>query len=132
MADIVEWLFLAGRLLLGGAFVVHGLGHLLDRAERTTYVGAKGVPSPNLAVPAAGVVLLAGGAGVIAGVLPHTSLALLVAYLVASAFALHDFWNVEEEGMAPTERSRFVQNVALTGACLALYVVPVPWTMGLG
>lgn len=113
-----EILFLIGRILLGGFFVMNGINHFAQGEMMRGYAQAKGVPSPNLAVPATGVLLLIGGLSFITGVLPIVGIAALVLFLVPTAFMMHQFWVEEDPQAKMTEMSNFMRNIGLLGAVL--------------
>jgi uncharacterized membrane protein YphA (DoxX/SURF4 family) len=115
-------LFLLGRLLFGGVLAFNGLNHFLDAESMAGYAGAKGVPAPGLAVPVTGGILLFGGLGVAAGVLPTLAAGALVVFLVATTPVMHNFWAVPEE-QKQGEMINFLKNVAMTGAALALLAI---------
>ena len=115
-------LFLLGRLLFGGVLAFNGLNHFLDAESMAGYAGAKGVPAPGLAVPVTGGILLFGGLGVAAGVLPTLAAGALVVFLVATTPVMHNFWAVPEE-QKQGEMINFLKNVAMTGAALTLLAI---------
>ena len=115
-------LFLLGRLLFGGVLAFNGLNHFLDAESMAGYAGAKGVPAPGLAVPATGGLLLFGGLGIAAGVLPTLAAGALVVFLLVTTPVMHDFWAAPEE-QKQGEMINFLKNVAMTGAALALLAI---------
>jgi uncharacterized membrane protein YphA (DoxX/SURF4 family) len=123
--------FLLVRFALGGYFTWHGAQHLnaYGREHLLAYARSRSVPLPLLAVPLSGLMLLVGGAALITGVFPATGAALLVAFLVSSAFVMHPFWRVADAVARAEERSRFGRNLMLAAATLALLLVPQPWPL---
>lgn len=115
-------LFLLGRLLFGGVFAYNGLNHFLDAESMVGYAGAKGVPAPGLMIPLSGGVLLFGGLGIAAGVLPTLAAGALIGFLLVTTPVMHDFWAVPEE-QQQGELINFLKNVAMTGAALALLAI---------
>ncbi len=115
-------LFLLGRLLFGGILAFNGLNHLLDSEAMVGYAGAKGVPAPGLMVPFTGGLLLFGGLGIMAGVVPTLAAGALVAFLLITTPLMHDFWAVPEE-QKQGELINFMKNIALAGAALALFAI---------
>ena len=115
-------LFLLGRLLFGGVLAFNGLNHFLDADSMAGYAGAKGVPAPGLMVPFTGGVLLFGGIGIAAGVLPSLAAGALVVFLVVTTPMMHDFWAVPDD-QKQGEMVDFLKNVAMTGAALALLAI---------
>ena len=115
-------LFLLGRLLFGGVFAYNGLNHFLDAESMVGYAGANGVPAPGLMIPISGGVLLFGGLGIAAGVLPTLAAGALIGFLLVTTPVMHDFWAVPEE-QQQGELINFLKNVAMTGAALALLAI---------
>jgi uncharacterized membrane protein YphA (DoxX/SURF4 family) len=64
------------------------------------YADSKKVPAAKATVATTGVMLLAGGLSVILGVYMEVGIWLLIFFLLAAAFMMHDFWTVTD----PTRR----------------------------
>ena len=125
-------LFLLGRLLFGGVLAFNGLNHFLDAESMAGYAGAKGVPAPGLMVPFTGGILLFGGLGVAAGVLPTLAAGALVVFLAVTTPLMHDFWAVPDD-QKQGEMINFLKNVAMGGAALALLAISTTaWPYALG
>jgi uncharacterized membrane protein YphA (DoxX/SURF4 family) len=73
-------------------------------------------------IPISGGVLLFGGLGVAAGVLPTLAAGALIGFLLVTTPVMHDFWAVPEE-QQQGELINFLKNVAMTGAALALLAI---------
>ena len=119
--------FLIGRLIFGGYFIMNAWGHFKNLEMLTGYAASKGVPSPRAAVFASGVLLLLGGLGVVFGIAPEASLALLIIFLVPVSFKMHAFWKEADPNAKMMDKIQFMKNMALVGALLMLYAIPVPW-----
>lgn len=132
MAELVDVLFLLGRLLLGGFFVMTAVNHFTQREAMVGYAQMKGVPLAGLAVSATGLLLLAGGLSVITGILPAVGLALLALFLLGVTPKMHDFWAQSDPQARTTEQVMFLKNTALLGAVLALYVAGTSWPLSVG
>lgn len=131
MAELVEWLFLAGRLVFGGFFVINGLDHLVNLDHKSEHAAAQRVPAPRVVTAGSGALLLLGGTGVVTGLFPHASLGLLIAFLVVANLGMHRFWTIEDPSLRARHKNAFHRNLALLGACLALFVVRTPWVLSL-
>ena len=83
--------FLLGRLLFGGFFIYSGIGHFKETKAMSQYAGAKNVPMPELAVPASGAMLIAGGASILRGVKPKLGTFAIIAFLAGVSPVMHDF-----------------------------------------
>lgn len=119
--------FLIGRVLFGGFFLLSGLNHFTHYAAITGAARSGGLPFPELATIASGVLLVVGGATVILGLWPRLGLALLVLFLVPAAFLMHDYWTVSDPSMRMVQQANFLRNLALAGGSLALMALPLPW-----
>ncbi|MBI2577570.1 MAG: DoxX family protein, partial [Candidatus Wildermuthbacteria bacterium] len=90
----MEALFLVGRILFGGFFVFSGINHFMKLSMMTGYAQSKKVPMPKLGVMISGILLIAGGSGILLGAyVEWASLALIVA-LVPISLMLHNFWTI--------------------------------------
>jgi putative oxidoreductase len=128
----MEYLFLLGRVLYGGFFLMSGLNHFTQSAAMTGYAQSKGVPAPKLAVLGTGLLLLLGGASVLLGVAPRVGVLLLVVFLVPTTFVMHAYWKVQDAQWRQVDQINFMKNLALLGAALSLLFVPEPWPLSLG
>jgi hypothetical protein len=72
----------AGRLIFGGYFLYNGINHFLNRKMLVDYARSKGVPSPDIAVAASGLMILTGGLSVLTGVQPKVGAGLISAFLL--------------------------------------------------
>jgi uncharacterized membrane protein YphA (DoxX/SURF4 family) len=120
-------LHVLGRMIFGGFFAYSGINHLQNSAGMAQYAGAKGVPAPRQAVQATGVMLLAGGLSIIAGLKPRQGLALITAVLVPVSLQMHRFWEEQDPQQRQMEMIQFMKNMALVGASLALLQLDEPW-----
>lgn len=120
-------LFLIGRILLGGYFLYNAYNHLAKTKALAGYAGSKGVPMPTFAVQATGVLLLIGGAGIVLGMFVQYALFALIIFLVGVTLKMHAYWKAKDPMQQMNERIQFNKNIALLGAILMLYMIPVPW-----
>lgn len=120
-------LFVLGRAIFGGFFVFNGVNHLQHTQGMTQYADAKGVPAAQQAVRATGLMLIAGGFSVLAGVRPRQGLATLIGFLVPVTLQMHRFWDEKDPEARQREMTNFLKNMALVGAALALMEVREPW-----
>lgn len=131
MVELLDAMLVAGRALLGGFFLLNGIRHVTDADSLAQYAGSKGLPAPKLAVLGSGLLLLAGGASVLAGFLPRLGLGLLALFLVGVTPVMHDYWTVDDAQARQGEQTQFLKNAALLGATLALMSLPTPWAYAL-
>ncbi len=125
--DIV---FLIGRILFGGYFLMSGFQHFKNLGNMTGYAQSKNVPAPKVAVALTGLLLLLGGAGVILGVYTQYALIALAVFLIVVGFWMHDFWKKKDENMKIMEMHQMLKNIALAGAALMALMIET-WPMSL-
>jgi putative oxidoreductase len=119
--------FLIGRLIFGGFFLYNGIHHFQKSHELSQYAGAKKVPKPEIAVKAAGAMLIVGGASILLGVKPKLGTIAILAFLSGISPVMHDFWNQKDPQQRMNEMINFSKNLALAGAAAALLGVEEPW-----
>jgi putative oxidoreductase len=123
---------LAGRLLFGVVLAFMGLNHFQQRETMTGYAQHKGLPAPGFSVVASGLVLVAGGLSIAAGIYPVVGAAALAAFLLVSAVTMHDFWAVPDD-QQQDELTQFLKNVVMAGGALVLAgVASQSWAYSVG
>lgn len=114
------YLFLLGRVLFGGYFIMNGWAHLTKVKMMKGYAAMKGVPAPALAVIVTGLMLLFGGLAILFWSYVTLGVWLLVIFLLTAAFTFHDFWKTTDPKDTMMQKMFFMRNIALTGALLML------------
>ena len=127
MYDYTEVLFLVGRVLFGGYFVMSGLNHFMKMEMLAGYSQSKSVPIPKVAVAVSGLLLLLGGLGVLTGAYVGWAVLALTLFLVPVSFKMHAFWAISDPMARMGDMTNFMKNMALLGAALMLLMVPGPW-----
>jgi uncharacterized membrane protein YphA (DoxX/SURF4 family) len=124
----MRWMLLFGRLLFGGLFLFAAVNHIVEAKAMTESLAAHSVPFPELTLALATLLLMLGGASVVLGFMPRVGLALLMLFLVPTTFIMHGFWSADaaSRGM---ELAMFMKNLALLGAALCMFALPVPWAL---
>lgn len=125
------YLFLLGRILLGGYFLQNAYNHFKNVAALTGYAQSKSVPSPKVAVLITGIMMLLGGLGILFGVYIEYAVALLVLFLLGTLWQMHRYWEIADPMMRMGEHVNFYKNLALIGALLMLLAIPAPWAVSL-
>ena len=120
-------LFVAGRAIFGGFFAYSGVNHLQATESMGQYAASKGVPAPEQAVQATGVMMLAGGLSVMTGYQPRRGLLALISVLVPVTLQMHRFWEEADPQKRQGEMINFMKNVALVGAALTMMQIDEPW-----
>jgi len=111
-------LFLIGRILFGGYFLISGINHFIKYSELSAYVASKKVPLPKAGVFLSGLLLFFGGLGFVLGAYIQIAAILLSVFLFVVSFMMHDFWNVSDKQQRMTQMQMFLKNIALLGAAL--------------
>lgn len=124
--------FLAGRVIAGCFFLINGFNHFAKLSTMTGYAKSKSIPAPAVAVGGTGVLLLLGGASLLLGYHPSIGAGLLVIFLLATSFSVHNFWSVQDPMTKLGEMTRFLKNMALLGLLLMTLAIPRPWPVSLG
>ena len=113
----VEWLWLLGRVALGGLYVLGGIRHCLGFTPVAQQIAARGIPAPRLVLAAGTAIQSVAGVFLIVGArLTLAALVLAVFTLLASMMML-DFWNMEGRDRDNAIRT-WESNIALVGGLL--------------
>ncbi len=129
---MTDALFLIGRIVLGLFYLYNASNHILNLKAMSGYTKSKGVPFPTLATLGTGVILLLGGLSVLLGIYPDVGVALLIIFLVPTAFIMHNFWTVSDPQTRTMELVQFSKNLALAASALMFLAIPEPWALSLG
>ena len=121
--DFNTFLFVLGRILFGGFFVMNGLNHLAKLNAMTGYAAFKGVKLPKLTVIVSGLMIILGGAGLVLGVKIGWSVAMIAVFLILVTFKMHAYWKVSDPNQKMTEQVNFMKNLALLGAVLMMLMI---------
>jgi putative oxidoreductase len=122
----MEKMFLIGRFIFGGYFIMNGLNHFISRGMMAQFAAAKGVPMAEVAVPLSGLLILLGGLSILLGWQPDLGIGAIVLFLVCVSPIMHNFW-AEAGAERMADFVNFTKNVALAGGTLMLAGVPRPW-----
>src|SRR5437016_11759432 len=93
---LMQYLFLAGRVLYGGFFVLAGIDHFRLVGMMTPYAAAKGIPAPRLAVLGSGSLIVLGGLSTLLGARPNWGRLLLTAFVVPPSLLMHNYWTATD------------------------------------
>lgn len=102
----------AGRALLGGLFLISGLGKLAAPAATIGYIAAAGLPAPALAYAGALAVEIGLASALIAGYRTQLVALLMAAFTLVTAFAFH--FQPADQGQV----IHFLKNLAISGGLL--------------
>ncbi len=113
---------LIGRILFGLIFVGAGFaGHLKESDETAGYAESPGLSNAKILVQISGVLVAAGGLGVIFGVWADLAALGLVVYTLIAAFMIHHFWTDDDPMTQTVEMSTFMKNLSIAGGGLILF-----------
>jgi putative oxidoreductase len=132
LLQILQILFLIGRIIVGGYFLMAAFNHFTHTGMMAGYAQSKGTPAPQLAVMGTGVLLLLGGASFLLGYHPTIGTILLVIFLLGVSFRIHNFWTIADPMARMNEQVHFGKNVAMIGFLLMTLMINRPWPMSLG
>jgi uncharacterized membrane protein YphA (DoxX/SURF4 family) len=114
---------LIGRIIFTAAFLMGGIGHLTATQAMSGYIATKKIPQPTLAVQVSGIWILVASALLILGIWPDLAALMLLLFLLATAFLVHDFWTVSDAQAKQMEQIQFTKDLSLAGAALTLFAV---------
>ena len=130
----MEALLIIGRILFSLIFLGAGIGHLVKPEETAAYAESRGMRNAGWMVRVSGVLIAAGGLGVILGVWMDLAALGLAVYLLLAAFLIHHFWS-DEEPSRSMEMAMFMKNLAIAGAGLIIFAMAaggadIGWELG--
>jgi putative oxidoreductase len=118
--DMNAMMFLVGRILFGGFFLISGFNHFAKRAMYTQYAASKRVATPGASVIASGLLILLGGISVMLGLWPRIGLILILIFLAFVTPKMHSYWTISDRSQRMAEQVNLMKNLALFGAALLL------------
>jgi putative oxidoreductase len=119
----LTWTGTAGRLVLGGFFLVAGVANLVapgsigDHIER---MRAFGTPAPQAAFWCGIALQFLGASLVLSGVRVEIGALCLIAFTVAATWIFHRFWQRTDPMQRRITRLFFMSNAAIVGGLLLL------------
>lgn len=127
----MEIIFLIGRILFGALFLESGWSHFMRNTQLALYAQSRGVPMPRIVVFVTGLIIVAGGLGLILGIYVKLSIILLSLFLLGTLLKIHTFWKEADPSSKAMERTQFFKNAALLGALLMFLSLLEPWGLSL-
>lgn len=119
----MSFVVLIARILYGAIFIGSGVaGHIMQTDDTAGYAEMRGVPQHRMLTQLSGVLIAAGGIGVILGVWTDLAALGVALYSLVSAFMVHHFWT-DEGQMQQIEMTMFMKNLAIAGGGLALFAL---------
>jgi putative oxidoreductase len=117
--DFVSWMFLIGRVLMGGAFLIAGIRNLRSLPRLTGLMEGRKFPMPAQATLFGVLVQTICGALVMIGIFTPWAALGLAAFLAAATLIVHPYWTFSKGDQGPHINACTV-NSALVGAFLLL------------
>ena len=115
--DYSQSLLIAGRVLLGGVFVVAGAHHFFILPGVTAVMKARGVPAPLMVLIAGSVFQISAGLLLALGVYATWAALGLVLFTVIASVMLLNFWDLHGPAREAAWNG-FQANVAIIGGLL--------------
>jgi len=116
---LLDWV---ARIMFSAFFLMSGFNHLANHKAMTAYAQSKKVPAAGLGVAVTGLMMLAGGAMIVARWHPDWGAGLLIAFLVPTAFIMHNFWTLSDPMARMNDQAHFWKDLTLAAGAL-LYLV---------
>jgi uncharacterized membrane protein YphA (DoxX/SURF4 family) len=132
LLQILQILFLIGRIIVGGYFLMAGFNHFKNANMVAGYAASKGTPSAKAAIIGTGILLVLGGTSFLLGYHPTIGTILLVIFLLGVSFKIHNFWTIADAQTRMNEQAHFGKNVVMVGFLLMTLMINRPWAISLG
>jgi len=112
----MRYTILPARILFALIFILSGFMYF--SSQTIAYAASAGVPLASIAVPASGILALAGGLSIALGYHARWGGVALAVFLVPVTLSLHAFWKVSDPMAHQMQFVMFMKNVALLGGAL--------------
>jgi uncharacterized membrane protein YphA (DoxX/SURF4 family) len=109
---------LLGRVLFSIVFLLSSIDHF--DGHDLSYAIAAHVPAAKIAVPIAGLIILASGLSIFFGYKAKLGALLIIIFLVPVTPMMHNFWAVTDPRMHEVHQVNFLKNLSLLGAALLI------------
>ncbi|MCC6888108.1 MAG: DoxX family protein [Hyphomicrobiales bacterium] len=116
-------IWLLGRVVLGGLFLVSGAQKLMGLDQFAALLVKGGIPEGLAAVlaPVAAGAETVGGLCIVLGLATSWASLLMIAFTLVAAFVAHRFWEFEG-GMRVLQQNHFIKNIMIVAGFCLLYV----------
>lgn len=115
----LDWVARIGTAIL---FTKAGINHIRKRQAMIAYVRSKHVPLAWLDVVGTGILMLAGSALLVSNWHPHWGAAMIIVFLVPTAFLMHNYWTETDPMARSNQDAHFWKNITIAFGLL-LYIV---------
>lgn len=123
--------FLIGRILVGGYYLMSAVHHFSDLGPMARMVGHASVPLPQVAIVLSGLLLAIAGFSLLFGLYPNVGVGALVLFLVPVTLVMHAFWADHDPQRRQMDLINFTKNMGLLGSSLMFLAIPRPWAYSL-
>ncbi|MBY0265477.1 MAG: DoxX family protein [Burkholderiales bacterium] len=113
------WSILLGRLCLAGLFLQSGIDKLLHFDKTLKLMASKAMPIPEILLPPAIAILLAGGVMLLAGWKARWGALALIVFMIPATLVFHSFWTYPEAQFV-NQFHHFFKNIAIIGGLLLI------------
>src|SRR3979490_75736 len=114
-----DWLLLAGRILLGGIFVLSGYGKLMGLSAFAASLERNGVPFPSFMALIGACVEFFGGLAIVLGIEVRYAAALMITFVIVATLISHRFWELQG-ALRQAQATQFSKNMAIIGGFVLL------------
>ena len=114
-----DWIALLGRILLAAMFGVSGFGKIGGFEGVAGYIGAKGLPFPQLLAAIAILIELGGGLAIVIGWKTRWVALAMIVFLLVITPIFHNFWSAPPNQVV-AQSINFQKNLSILGGMLLL------------
>lgn len=107
-----------GRLLFAAIFIASAPMHFSQKM--IDMAASQGVPLASIAVPASGLLALAGGLSILLGYRAKLGAWALLLFLLPVTLMMHRFWSAPDKDAMTLQMTMFMKNLALIGGALLI------------
>lgn len=118
-----DTLLVIARILFVPIFLNSALGHLRGTDAMAGYAESKGVPSPRASVLLSGLMILIGSLSILFGIYADLGALLILAFLIPTAFLMHNFWKEKDQMARMTTSIQFFKDISLAGGALFAFAL---------
>lgn len=131
MATVVQGLVsLVARLMLTAIFIIGAVDHVRNFTPTNARLVKERVPLPRPALIAGIGLLFVGSVSVASGAWTRIGAGMLLLFLTATTYFMHDFWTIPDPNFRMGEMFHFMKNVAIGGGLLMLVAFGAgPWSV---
>ena len=120
MNYLENFCLLAGRMLMGGYFILPGIQKITDFDMMSSYMEAHNVPMISVLLPLTILLQISAGAAIIAGYKGKIAAFILAVLTFVISIYMHDFWDIADGIEQAHELQNFVKNMAIMAGLLTV------------